>query len=269
MKQIFNSIFLLTTITLLTSCTTLDNLKKTTPSGTEFQQSLAKYYQDFATLEAKDYDWQDSDHFAKKAMLSARGTNVLPEELKNWRLPSTDLKELQDARANLMQALNKNARNTHPKIAAHTQFSFDCWVEERGENWQFDKISQCKADFYDNMSVLNGGYRHMGHTGPTHILLFDFNRSGLTQQATRIVDRIAKDMRKHKSYHIILSGYADSKGSAKYNYTLSKKRADNVKKRLITKGVKGRNISEHAYGSIQSHHDAVDRKGDRKVVIKY
>src|SRR5271170_4889311 len=67
---------------------TLEELRHTTPSGSPFQQALAKLYMDFASQDEKGYDWFNSWYFADKGLRAAYGKDVTPEEIKDWNIPA-------------------------------------------------------------------------------------------------------------------------------------------------------------------------------------
>ena len=66
--KIVSLIFLL----VLSSCATrLQALQKADFSGDSFRTTLAKEYLKFAEIEADQYDWYDSEYFAKKGLKRA------------------------------------------------------------------------------------------------------------------------------------------------------------------------------------------------------
>lgn len=143
---------------------TLEELRRTSPSGTRFQTKLSRMYLRFAEQEEGAYDWQDSWHFADKGLMLAYGNDVEPELLENWRLDSDSLVELEKARIRVMEALTPQLKDGNPDQAAAIQFYFDCWVEQQEENWQTDDIAQCRNGL---MRALDG---HVSlHTMPKQI----------------------------------------------------------------------------------------------------
>ncbi|MFV9874975.1 MAG: hypothetical protein AB8U25_00545 [Rickettsiales endosymbiont of Dermacentor nuttalli] len=140
----------------LSSCTKIEDVRRVSSHGNRFQKTLVTYYLKFAEQEAAQYDWLDSQRFTNKAMALTYGKNVLPEDLKNWNIPSDVLIQMQQARENLMSLLkNKFLVEKRPEIAAKTQFYFDCWVEEQEENWQLENIKLCRDNFYKYFNELS------------------------------------------------------------------------------------------------------------------
>lgn len=134
----------------------LEELRNTTPSGSPFQTELARLYMDFATQEEKDYDWQNSWHFADKGLMLAYGKDMPPEALEEWSLPKEALPEMEKARARVMALLTPDIINAQPAKAAAMQFYFDCWVEQQEENWQDDDIAYCRDNLLLTIGELSG-----------------------------------------------------------------------------------------------------------------
>src|SRR5215475_7259193 len=121
--------------------------------GTPFTQALTEEYRQLVDAEVAEGDWQDSNYFAREGLTSANGEIVLPEELGNWDLPPEQVDELSAARGRLMAALDSGARDSNPKVAAHAQRSYACWVEET-EELETDKAKGCCDDFVKSMDEL-------------------------------------------------------------------------------------------------------------------
>lgn len=64
---------------------------------------------------------------------------------------------------------------------------------------------------------------------------FKFNQWKLTDDAKQELDRVVADKGRFHRYFIAVEGYTDKSGSADYNATLSRKRADSVVQYLVTK----------------------------------
>ena len=82
----------------------------------------------------------------------------------------------------------------------------------------------------------------------TFTVYFGFNKSTLAPDARKIVGEAAAYAKQHSTAAIRINGYTDLAGTAKYNLTLSKRRADAVRKALIAQGIAANRISEQAYG---------------------
>lgn len=76
---------------------------------------------------------------------------------------------------------------------------------------------------------------------------FEFNKSNLTSDARHIVDHAA-DAAKHGTARIVVDGYTDLAGTARYNMGLSVRRANAVKAALVADGIAPGRISVHGFG---------------------
>jgi hypothetical protein len=92
----------------------------------------------------------------------------------------------------------------------------------------------------------------------SYLVFFDFNKSDLTQAATKIVDKAAADALAGKPAHIVVTGYTDTVGSEKYNLELSRRRALAVKAELTAKGLSPATVDIVAKGK----HDLLLPTGD-------
>jgi outer membrane protein OmpA-like peptidoglycan-associated protein len=69
-------------------------------------------------------------------------------------------------------------------------------------------------------------------------VLFDFERSRIKTAAKPILDAIVKLYSQHPEWiKIRIEGHADSRGDASYNLELSQRRADNVRKEMVARGI--------------------------------
>jgi outer membrane protein OmpA-like peptidoglycan-associated protein len=64
---------------------------------------------------------------------------------------------------------------------------------------------------------------------------FKFNQFALTPQAKQDLDQLVGQVQTNKRYFIAVEGYTDKTGSAQYNETLSRRRADSVVEYLVAK----------------------------------
>jgi OOP family OmpA-OmpF porin len=72
----------------------------------------------------------------------------------------------------------------------------------------------------------------------TQTVLFDFNKSALSNMAKGTLDRIASDVTGSRSgYMIEIQGFTDARGSEQYNLGLSQRRAEAVQRYLVSKNV--------------------------------
>ncbi len=82
----------------------------------------------------------------------------------------------------------------------------------------------------------------------SYLVFFDFNKSNLTAEATKIVDQAATDATAGKATQIVVTGYTDTVGSDAYNMRLSKRRALSVQAELAKQGVPADAVAIYAKG---------------------
>lgn len=77
---------------------------------------------------------------------------------------------------------------------------------------------------------------------------FEPNMNNLTPESVEQVNNIAEIMRAYPNVNIKIGGYTDNTGDAATNLTLSKSRADAVKRGITAKDIKSSRISSEGYG---------------------
>lgn len=80
------------------------------------------------------------------------------------------------------------------------------------------------------------------------IVFFGFNKSSLSKEARNIVREAASAAMQQGYVTILVTGHTDTVGSNKYNETLSARRAENVKKALVTEGIPASGITASGKG---------------------
>jgi len=107
-------------------------------------------------------------------------------------------------------------------------------------------------------------------------VFFGFNQSILTRESKRALDNVVAVLRENPHLKILVSGHTDSKGSAEYNISLSKRRARNARNYLINKGIKSSRIKAEVFGESKKFQSNIDadgkddpqgRKFNRRVVL--
>ncbi len=79
-------------------------------------------------------------------------------------------------------------------------------------------------------------------------VLFDLNSSGLTADASKILDNQSAWLKSDPMVKVIIEGHCDERGTREYNLALGEKRANSVKQYLITNGVEASRIKTISYG---------------------
>ncbi len=224
--------------------------------GSPFTQALASEYRDIANREQNVmFDYPDALHFARKGLAASSGEIVLPEPVSDWNLKPEHVEELSAARAKLVGALDRGAREANPGVAAVAQARFDCWIEQQEENWQKEDISGCKSQFFEALNTLGGDLAPppedvmppvtaiappvapMAPEDAKYLVFFDFDSSKVDNGGSSVLDSVAAEIKKQNISAIEVTGYTDTSGSKQYNKRLSAKRANSVRDGLIARGV--------------------------------
>jgi len=106
----------------------------------------------------------------------------------------------------------------------------------------------------------------------SYLVFFDFNKSDLTGQATRIVDQAASNAGPANVTRLTVTGHTDTVGSDAYNMRLSRRRAESVAARLEKDGIASSEIEIVAKGKrdlLVPTADGVREPQNRRVQIVY
>jgi outer membrane protein OmpA-like peptidoglycan-associated protein len=98
-------------------------------------------------------------------------------------------------------------------------------------------------------------------------ILFYPDKDTIKEQSNSIIDDIAKVLLDRKEIKIELIGYTNDVGNTKLEIELSKKRAEMVKKYLVSKGISADRIITSGFGSKLTKGMTID-EANRKVEIK-
>jgi OmpA-OmpF porin, OOP family len=222
---------------MLSACGTSDynELREADRKGSSFSTELSNEYEAFAKSEIDQYDWPDQQLIAQKGLAALRGERPLPENPARWGLSASAEPAIYTSRADLVHWLNTGGRNFNGKTAAKSQRNFDCWVEQKQENWQKDHIARCRNELKRNSPEITK-------------IFFNFDSNRLTSSALNKLHDVAKDWRRTPSRFLLIQGHADATGARSYNYKLSKRRAKQVQKSLQAFGVPNAQIKIAIWG---------------------
>ena len=220
----------------------------TTPSGSAFDNHLYKEYIDLAGEETGENDYGNADVFATRAIAAAAGNSGEPEELANRTLPEGTEGDLQVARATLVGAFAKSAKEKIPDQAARAQAMYECWMEEQEENIEPDDIAACRAAFEEALvqiaDALNPPMAAAPESEPASlppvpgpfVVNFDFDSFDLDDQAMAIIKNASAAAKAAKITGVKVTGYTDLAGNKDYNLGLSKARVIAVGNALFVEG---------------------------------
>ena len=102
-----------------------------------------------------------------------------------------------------------------------------------------------ESGFYEN-SATTIGQKFLEEI--TDTVLFAYNSEDLTETAKSILTKQAEFIKANKISKIVVEGHADERGTREYNLALGEKRANKVKRFLISQGVLPNYIQVISYG---------------------
>ena len=263
-----------------------------------FQEHLLSEYKKRASFEAEEmHDWNSAKLYSEKALKSLETDEIYPEEISYWKIPEENINEIKIAYENLM-TIYKDAKNIDPINLARAISSLDCWSEQQEENWQTWDINSCKNDFlnamhniYEKISTQENEQETSDNKDNNlenetkdevtivtknenkelmQIIYFDFDQFNLSEVSK---DKIKKFLNNYESdiNEYLVVGHTDTKGTNKYNLSLSIKRAEVVKEILINYGINQSSIKILGKGEESLAVDTQDdtkQPANRRVEIK-
>ncbi|MEZ5823465.1 MAG: OmpA family protein [Geminicoccaceae bacterium] len=247
----------------------LKAVREMAPQGSGFVQGLRTGYLALHDEEDASLDWSDADHFARKAVQSARSLNVQPDQVSLRELSPEHVDELTAARARIMAAFGQEAQRKAPFASARAQVAFDCWLEQQEEN-DLDDIARCKADFEAAMAEVEDALS--SDIDNVYVIFFAWDKTNITPVAEKILDDVMNDVEGGEIVRILLAGHADTSGSAGYNNALSQRRAVAVSNALQARGIAGDMIDVEWFGETQPRvqtGDNVREPQNRRVEIRF
>jgi len=255
--------FLLSSLSVVTlsACTNLDTLnRQTSRASGPFEAALTEEYRDFANAEQSQFDWYDSDYFARKGLAANNGVSPLPEDIRNWNVPESRYEELINAYNRLMRFVtDERMKQSFPQNLSKAQRYFDCWLEQEEERWQPSDIEDCRTAFLKEIAIVENrvtippqGHSHHKKPGEAihkkHTVHFKFDKHSIDDAEKDKIDAAISDVKKLKRYRIDVGGHTDTAGPKSYNKKLSEKRANAVKDALTNGDVDSQAIQSQGFG---------------------
>jgi OOP family OmpA-OmpF porin len=80
---------------------------------------------------------------------------------------------------------------------------------------------------------------------------FDFDRSEIRPEGRAALAETVRSLRENPRLRVVANGYTDSIGTEAYNMKLSQRRADAVKRYLVSEGIAADRIDTRAFGESQ------------------
>ena len=257
-------------------------------SKNPFYNTLILEYKKQADFEAKEmHDWNSAKLYSIKAIKSSKEKNIKPEKISNWIINEKKAVEINKAYDNLMAVYEKGLAKDPVNLAKAIVF-LDCWAEQEEEGWQLDHINNCKSKhlnavhlIYENISeeveknnIVNNSDSSIiikkKNNDIEKIIYFDFDHFNLNSENKSELKVYFSEINMNK-YEYLVVGHTDTKGKKEYNYQLSIKRANSVKKLLNKLGIEINRIKVIGKGesnlAIQTP-DETEHPANRRAVIK-
>tara|TARA_B100001057_G_scaffold472853_1_gene536577 strand:+ start:1086 stop:1895 length:810 start_codon:yes stop_codon:yes gene_type:complete len=261
--------------------------------GNNFQEFLLYEYKEKARFEAEEmHDWNSAELYSQKALKSIENNKIYPEETTYWRLPEDKVKEIRNAYKNLI-TIYDDAMIVDPYNLAIAISSLDCWSEQQEENWQTWDIINCKDSFLNSIHKIYNKISKSEKRIETkeavsknkeeaiivtknkndeiiQIVYFDFDKIELSDVSLKNIKKFLINNKKQINEYLII-GHTDTKGTKKYNLSLSIKRAEFVKNILINNGISDKKIDIFGKGEDFLALDTPDETkhpANRRVEIK-
>ncbi len=266
--------------------TNVSQVRALPQAGGDFQQALHRNYVALAQLEIDEAHPEATSYYDTKARQAAANLQVMPTKMDERSIPAPFVKELTEARAQMMRVLNAGGatRATEPTARAQTQF--DCWMEEREENFQPEDIANCRVGFLNAIDeasrVVFAEVKPMpkpkvavkSPPSPTlevasFSIYFDHDSSTLNNNALAMKSDIAARIKETKATSVTVNGYTDRSGTREYNRLLAERRAATVADALEATGIKP-TVGTQSFGEDRSAvqtPDDVREWHNRRVVV--
>ena len=191
-------------------------------NGSDFQKALHYDYGVLAQSELDQGDRGMTTVYNTMARMASAGTTVLPTRMEDRKIPAANVAELTEARAKLMGVLDAGGPTRATASTSRAQTQFDCWMEQREENFQPNDIEHCRDGFLMAIKEASGivyaaatpmtspaiAARPATPAKPeieTYTVYFDHNRSDLNNAAVAMKNDIVAHIRAMKATKVTVS----------------------------------------------------------------
>jgi outer membrane protein OmpA-like peptidoglycan-associated protein len=218
----------------------LNEARTVTPLGTLFGQALYASYFDVAYDYYHQSNYAASDYFSRRAIAAAVDPSIPPEATTKWDIIAAD-KKIVDA---LRHRVNVALENPTGKIldAAKAQVNFDCWIYALGNKVAGKNAGKCHAALLSNLNNVETAVAERVSEKtlmqPSWFrALFATDSAKLHAASRNTIDNVLHRLAQLENAKVYVMGNTDQVGTAKYNLTLSEKRAQTVTAELLASGV--------------------------------
>ena len=174
----------------------------------------------------------------------------------------SEKKDAQLARLNdQIRALSSKVNDNSNKIKDNTNTTDELQADVDELTKKVNSFGNMPASDYVDMTaeLINNGFLN---------IYFDFNSTSVESSSTKNVAFLKSYMEKNPDSKVMLTGYADERGTNEYNQKLSKKRSDVVAKLLQNSGIDASKINVEGRGELSiDPNSSYARKMARKVTF--
>ena len=205
-----------------------------------YKDTLAREFYTMAKSEQEDaYDYKAAKRYTEKVMKAKEGKAVLPSKLSAFDIPAERRAPLEQARADLMAALETKNTAENAQNLAIAQCRYECWLERAEEALDETHYAQCRNDFETAMAQLiapaAGVY---GAPAENFDLRFAANSAVMDEASQKLLAHVANVMNapENAGRTAMISGYMGGI-QGEYANTIAAARINAVKTALIERGV--------------------------------
>jgi outer membrane protein OmpA-like peptidoglycan-associated protein len=101
-------------------------------------------------------------------------------------------------------------------------------------------------------------------------VLFDVDKADLKQGGLQAVSKLAHFLKEYPKRNVLIEGYTDNTGSNEYNLKLSQRRANSVKRALVSDGISDSRVNTIGYGEqypVATNSTNAGRQQNRRVEV--
>ena len=272
-------------ISLLASCTDKEILvDKTTDLKSNYHDALVVGYRNLSIWEEDKYDWQDSDHFAKKGLKAKQNISVeLEDPIKRDIRDEDYLDELLFYRLEFIELKTNDTTVKFGLEVANLQILYDSWVEQTEEDPNSKSTLRFRREFIEKFRQLKRSIKILRDEQikdnklkdkNLYTVYFYSNMYTIDITADKELNKLVYYLKKLPKYKLVIEGHTDKVGKVDINIELSRKRVKAVRNKLLSLGINRKNIiKENAYGetkpnviSENGYHDRINRRVEIYVI---
>lgn len=203
------------------------------------------------------------ERLQKEAEQKARELEKAKQEVGMMTGESEQARKQAEARAREVEKLQKETEQKALELEKAKQ-------EAEAKAREIEKAKQEAEQASRELEEVKGKQTERGIVMTLGDVIFETGKAKLSERAKQNITKIANFMKKYPDRGILVEGHTDSVGTAAYNLVLSQRRADAVKKELMTMGVEAKRIIARGYGEqypVDTNETNLGRQNNRRVEI--